>query len=373
MTPTTRCRLLIALLCALVLSPACTRTPPEGVVGVILPLTGPLKQWGLDMQAAVEVALAELPADRRPLLVPCDNGGTARGTTTAFEHVQSQGATVVIGPLTTDNAITAGIVARGMALPAVLPAATGDEVLDGNTFSVRMCHGDAEAGRALAAWARDELGLQRVAVVIDLRASYSLGLTESFSREFQRRNGLVVDEVNYYGGDPALASVLDEVAALDVDGALLAGYAPDLILMVEGARDERVSDLVLLGGDAWGGAGLPEALAGRVKGAYHTRHFNPEDESPRVAAFLDAYRAHTGSAPSDAAALAYDAASAVFSVFDPKLDGPELLVRLRELREFPGVTGTIDIDARGAPGHKAIILEQYHDPDRPAFVARIDG
>lgn len=368
-----RARLLIALLCALVLSPACSRTPPQGVVGVILPLTGPLKQWGLDMQAAVEVALAELPPDRRPLLVPCDNGGTARGTTTAFEHVRSQGASVVIGPLTTDNAITAGIVARGMAMPCVLPAATGNEVLNGNTFSVRMCHGDAEAGRALAAWARDELGLERVAVVVDLRAAYSLGLAESFSREFQRRSGLIAGEVSYYGGDPALTGVLDEVAAMDIDGALLAGYAPDLILMVEGARNPSVKDLVLLGGDAWGGAGLPDALAGRVKGAYHTRHFNPEDDRPRVTGFLDAYRAHTGSSPSDAAALAYDAASAVFSVFDPKLDGPELLVRLRGLQDFPGVTGTIDIDARGAPGSKAVILEQYHDPDRPAFVARIDG
>jgi len=370
---TTRARLLIALLFALTLSPACSRTPPEGVVGVILPLTGPLKQWGMEMQAAVEVALAELPLDRRPLLVPCDNGGTARGTTTAFEHVRSQGASVVIGPLTTDSAITAGIVARGMALPCVLPAATGDEVLRGNSFSVRMCHGDAEAGRALAAWARDELGLQRVAVVVDLRAAYSLGLAESFSHEFQRRGGLVVGEVSYYGGDPALTSVLDDVAKMQIDGALLAGYAPDLINMVEGARDPRVSELVLLGGDAWDGAGLPDALAGRVKGAYHTRHFNPEDKDPRVAAFIDAYRAHTGSSPSDAAALAYDAARAVFSVFDPALDGPELLVRLRGLRDFPGVTGSIDIDASGAPGGKAVILEQYHDPDRPAFVARIDG
>lgn len=368
-TPT---RLLTALACVLVLSAGCSRTPPQGVVGLILPLTGPLKQWGLEMQAAVEVALAELPSDRRPLLVPCDNGGTARGTTTAFEHVRGQGATVVIGPLTTDNAITAGIVARGMAIPCVLPAATGDDVLDGNSFSLRLCHSDAEAGRALAAYARDTLGLLHAVVVVDLRAAYSLGLARSFGREFQRRNGTIV-EVSYHGGDPELQGVLDEVTALEADSALLAGYAPDLIIMVEGSSSGRLADLVLLGGDAWGGFGLSAALSGRVKGAYHTRHFNPEGSDPRVIGFIEAYKAHTGSLPSDAAALAYDAASAVFSVFDPALDGPELLVRLRSLQDFPGVTGTINIDAQGAAASKAVILEQYHDPDRPAFVALIGG
>jgi branched-chain amino acid transport system substrate-binding protein len=366
-------RRLFILVCALALGAGCSRAPPQGVVGLILPLTGPLKQWGLDMQAAVEIALSELPPERRPLLVPCDNGGTARGTTTAFEHVASQGATVVIGPLTTDNAITAGIVARGMTLPCMLPAATGDQVLDGNTYSVRICHGNAEAGRALAVYAREELGLTRMVVVVDLRAAYSVGLAESFSREFQRRNGVITDEVGYYGGDPALGGVLDEVAAMEVEGALLAGYAPDLILMVQGARDPGVADLVLMGGDAWGGAGLPVALAGRVKGAYHSRHFNPEDTDPRVLGFLDAYHAHTGSEASDAAALAYDAASAVFSIFDPDLDPTEMMARLRGLQNFPGVTGMIDIDERGAAVRKPVFLEQYHDPDQPGFVARIDG
>jgi branched-chain amino acid transport system substrate-binding protein len=368
-----RALVLAGALCLAALAAGCgAGAAPQGVVGVILPLTGQLQQWGLDMQAAVDVAWAELPAAPRPLLLSCDNGGTARGTTTAFEHVVGQGATVVIGPLTTDNAITAGIVARDMAIPCVLPAATGDEVLAGSGFSVRVCSGDAEAGRALARYAREELALERVALVVDLTSAYSLGLSESFSREFRRERGLIVDEVGYYGGDRALGGVLDQVAAMDVQGALLAGYAPDLVPMVEGARDPRVADLVLLGGDAWGGAGLPEALAGRCAGAFHTRHFNPEDSDPRVVAFRDAYRAQTGSEPSDAAALAYDAARAVLSVFDPALDGPELLARLRDITDFPGVTGVIRIDPRGAAGGKAVYLEQFHDPQRPAMVGRID-
>jgi len=156
-----------------------------------------------------------------------------------------------------------------------------------------------------------------------------------------------------------------------VDGALLAGYLPDVTRMLEGASDKRLADLVLLGGDGWGGAGLAQAFAGRVRGAYRTRHFHPGRDDPQVADFEARWRAATGEEPSDTAALTFDAARAVLSVFDPEVDALEMHRRLLRLPHREGVTGPLDVDPRGAAARRPIFLEQVHDPAGPSIVAEL--
>ena len=343
----------------------------QGKLGLVIPLTGPLAERGHEMRVALDLALDELPPERRPEVLQADCEGSARRTTTAFGDLASLGATVVMGPLTTDEVEAASLVARAVGVSCVAPAATGAELGDASGWTLRLCYSDDDAAHALAGWARMQLHLDRLATVVDLRSAYSLGLARAFAREFSRLNGRIVGEVTYHSGDPDATTVLDQVAALPVQGALLAGYLPDIVRMLDGASDQRVAGLVLLGGDGWGGAGLHQAFAGRVAGAYHTRHFNPERNDPLVTDFVARWRAATGEEPSDAAALTFDAARAVLSVFDPRADALELHRRLLRLPHSEGVTGPLDVDPRGAAARRPIFLEQVHDPTGPSIVAEL--
>ncbi len=361
--------LLLLLLCA-ALSASCSRRQP-GAIGLSLPITGPFKEWGEDLRAGIQLALDQQPDPQR-LIVTVDNGSTVRGVTASLEHLVKQGATVIIGPLTTDNAQAAGVVSHALGVPCVVPGATGPELGAAGDSLLRLCYSDAEAGRALAVWARQSADLQRLAVVIDLSSSYSLGLAQAFTQEFHRQRGRIVGEVYYRAGAEDRQSVLDQVAALDVQGALVAGYAGDIEVMVRQSRSPRLAELVLLGGDGWEGAGLRTALAGRVAGAYHTRHFQPDADDPRVQSFVAAYQAAHLAAPSDLAALGYDAANFVLRSFDPQASAQQLLLALRTAGEFQGVTGRIALDAQGSAHDKDVILVQLHDPAAPAFVTRLD-
>jgi branched-chain amino acid transport system substrate-binding protein len=361
--------LLISALAAAWVAPACAPSG-QGAIGVVVPLTGALKEWGLELQAGIELAL-EQDGDPGRRVMWSDNGGTATGTTAAIEHLVSQGASVILGPLTTDNAITAGIVARSLRVPLVVPAATGPGITTPGSSSVRICYEDNRAGRALARWAAAQAGLSRLAVVTDLESAYSIGLARAFEREFRRLGRRVVGEVTYRSGSAGRAGVLDEVAALDVEGALIAGYAPDIVVMVLGARGDSVGRLVLLGGDGFSGAGLRQALVGRVAGAYHTRHLDPMGSEPLLRAFLTDYEARHGAPPSDASALGFDAARMVLSVHDPLADGHELLLRLRAMRGFPGVTGTISLDPLGSAMSKPVVLVRVDDPAGPMVIGRL--
>ncbi len=358
------CLLLLALL------PACGRSP-AGQVGLLLPLTGPLAERGHEMRTAFDLALAELPADRRPGVLEADSCGSARRTTMAYGELAALGASVVLGPLTTDEVEAATLVARAVRVPCVGPAATGTHAPDGDPWAMRLCYSDDDAARALAGWARMTLHLERAATVVDLRSSYSLNLARAFAREFSRLNGRIVGEVTYHSGTPQAASTLDAVVALEVELALVAGYGADFVRMLDGAADPRLASLVLLGGDGWASGGLHQACSGRVRGAYHTRHYDPAADDPLVRDFQQRWLEATGQQPSDAAALTYDAARSVLRLFDEGADGPALRDALLGLRDQPGVTGPLTLDPRGTAVRRPIYLEQVHEPSGPSIVARL--
>jgi branched-chain amino acid transport system substrate-binding protein len=277
----------------------------------------------------------------------------------------------VLGPLTADEVDAAALLARSERVPCIAPAATGADVAGADGWTVRACFGDEEVARALADYARMTLRLERMATVVDLRSSYSLGLAEAFAREFSRLNGRIVREVSYHSGDLDVARVLDVVAELPAEGALLAGYAPDVETMIQGARAPRLADLILLGGDAWGGGTLDRAFAGRVRGAYHTRHFDPRSTDPPVVDFVQRWTAATGRPPSDVAALSYDAARALLAVLPERSDPVLLHERLLGLHDRVGVTGVLTIDPRGTAMRRTIYLEQLHEESGPSIVAKL--
>ncbi len=105
--------------------------------------------------------------------------------------------------------------------------------------------------------------------------------------------------------------------------------------MLQGANDPRVAGLVLLGGDGWGGGTLDHAFQGKVRGAWHTRHFDPGSEDPPVRDFIARWRQQTGELPSDAAALTYDAARVLLSILPPTPDDALLRQRLLDCTTCP--------------------------------------
>ncbi len=348
---------------------------PEAAIGVLLPLSGELAPWGSQARLAIELALETGPEGSRPRLLVRDTRGDATEAARLFEELCDEGATVVLGPLTTDNALAVGLVARARGVPLVVPGATGTGVTGGNSFVFRICYTDAEAARALASFARRDLQLGNVIVAVDLTQSYSVGLAEAFSREFRMLQGLVLDEHAYFGGDDpeGLAGVLAWAARREADGVFIPGYAKHVERMVEGTDDAVLADLVLLGADGWDQPGLQTLLVDRVAGAYYTTHFSLDEQRPGGAAFVDAFRERAGADPTGFAALAYDAARAVEQVFDAAIEAATVRDRIGRLRRFEGVTGRVTLGPDGSPASKGIVLEQLHDSRRSRFIRRLDG
>jgi len=369
-------RAALGLVACLLLFSRCGGGDPA--VGVLVSQSGPRAEEQRLALAAILQAWEEWPAESRPRLLLADDQGTRLGAVAAFDNLVEQGATAVIGPLSADAALAAAASARLRAVPLLAPSASGEEITRQNPYALRICAGDDDVARELAAFARYRLQIARVALVVDLADRHALGLADAFAREFHMRRGRVLDQISIHGCDEQAVSALERAAALDVEAVLIAaGHAP-LMTMLAGCPASRLSDRVLLGDACWKGPGLDELLAERrPEGAWIAGHFHPDErELPsetgaQVGRFVDAFVARQGQPPDELAALAYDAARAMLAVYDRDADSQELCRRLRELQYVVGVTGTIHMESGGRPRSKTLVIEQLHDPRRSGFEERV--
>lgn len=353
----------------------------ENCVGVLLPLSGAFQEWGREAKSGMLMAWDEADPKHATRLHFVDTQSREDLIPSLIgELVEVHGASIIIGPLTTGQTLVAAASAESWGVPLLTPSATAEEVTQDNPWAFRLCYSDPEVAEALAHFARYDLELQRLAVVADLGNAWSVGLAERFAREFVRARGSIVAEVTHYDDPEELASVLDRVAALDVEGALVAEYHDNLVVMLRGASDPRLGDLVLLGSDGWEGPEAPGVMQGRVKGAYYTSHFSPDEgdvpdeRQTLVASFLQRYEDRFGGQPpTDFVALGFDAVRAVLSVFDPDADGAAMAERLRSLR-YSGVTGRLQFDSGGGPQGKSLVFERIDLPATESrFVKRSRG
>jgi branched-chain amino acid transport system substrate-binding protein len=156
------------------------------------------------------------------------------------------------------------------------------------------------------------------------------------------------------------------------------GYYTEVGLIGRQARELGYTGL-LLGGDGWDSPKLLEIAGAALEGCFLSNHYSVEDPSPVVQNFVSSYRLRYGEAPDAFAALGYDtmrllvdclqrlhaADAAAFAALagggGDAAAGAAARARLRDLiagtRDFPGVTGSIGLDAARNAIKPAVVLE----------------
>lgn len=90
--------------------------PPRNRIALLLPLSGPQAPLGAAMQQAAELALFER-GNRNVDFLPIDTGGTTAGAAAAARRAVSNGARVIVGPLTAAETSAASSPARAGRVP----------------------------------------------------------------------------------------------------------------------------------------------------------------------------------------------------------------------------------------------------------------
>lgn len=298
----------------------------EITLGVVLPFTGSLGEYGNAFKDGIDLAVeqmnAQLEAAGRPIrfaVASADSKGTPDGAAKAFQTVvQTSGAQVVVGPLSTSEVLGAKQFADTNKITIIAPASSGlsGAIPDDYIFRV-MNPPDNFQSQAFSGLSAAR-GYENV-VVLHLDDPFGNGLTEAFTEQFQAAGGKEVVAVKYA---PEPSDLTSEVTKVSSEIARLseAGSTAFMCICFLGDAQKVLQQAVVdpvMGTVDWMGVEnlhTPDILADEDQAAFlgqvrFTSVSAANIINPNTQPFIDAFSAKYGKEPGPFTNYAYDAAN----------------------------------------------------------------
>ena len=118
--------------------------------------------------------------------------------------------------------------------------------------------------------------------------------------------------------------------------------------------------LPVLGGDGWDSSKLAEiATPSALNNSFFSNHYSPDEKSPAVTTFVEAYKKEYNAVPDAFAALSYDATIMVLDAMKKanSADPVKIKDELAKTKNFAAVSGLISLNENHDPVKSAVIIE----------------
>ena len=294
------------------------------VLGVVLPFSGNLGTFGQDFARGVELAVAQINAELEAAgssihfeIASADTENTPEGAARAVQTiVQTTGAQVMVGPLTTSEVLGAKQFADENGVVIVAPASSGAAAaIPGDSIYRVIYPPDVFASKAYA-----NIALERShenMVVLHLDDPFGNGMNEGFTANFLAGGG---GEVASFAYTPGATELSSEAAAVS---AALAGFGDNAgffcVCFLSGAQaflqvaqiDPTLTSVQWMGNEAMtaaeilADAGHAQTLA---NADFITVSFSSES-TPLTQIFIDDFNAMFDKDPGIFTNYAFDAAN----------------------------------------------------------------
>lgn len=375
--------LLIIMSLAVSLSGCSKPVPPSGAfeqtikIGLILPLKGSYEKYGALCKNGIDLAIDEINArggvlGRNLEALPGNDTSDARvAASVAQNYAEVQRVSAIIGPYTSQSALTAAPVANQNGVPMVTIRASESNVTRIGQAIFRACYVDTYQGTILGRFAGRDLKAKKAAVIYNSGDEDAKTLISNFKHEIEKY-GCKVETVQSYDNKATdFTSQIGEIEKVKPDVVLLPDFEDKAGQIMKQAAEMGVKT-TYLGTDFWNVENLLKIAGKAAVGSYLTDHFSPDDPNPEVQKFVDSYEGDYGIKPGPSAALSYDAVSLVVEAMKKanSSDPDKIRAALVSIKNFKGVTGTYTFDTDRDPVKGGVILKVLDDSQ--AFEKRIE-
>lgn len=322
----------------------------ETLISAVLPLTGEYSLYGQSIKKGIEIAHTTMQGDPEIphyILNIVDSKSDPELAKTLLEQEYSNGAIAVIGGVTTGEALQMVSIADEYGRVLISPSASTPDLTGISANFYRVFPSDAKEGATMGNFASTDLSLEEVAIVAK-EDHYARGIQSIFKSEFERLGGKVVEVIEYPEGPADFTGFIDRVINLNPQGVYVAAYANDIATLITGLREKGFKGRILTT-SAFAAPEVIEGVGENANNVFLTQAvFEVTSEEPLIAGFVAAYRDAYGLSPDIFAAHGFDALFVLGEAL--KNAGPipsDFWQSVRGLREFMGVTGTLQFDERG--------------------------
>jgi len=308
--------LVLAAMLLLVPLSACNQEDENTIlIGGLAPLTGDVAVYGIAVRNAAALAFEEINEKGgilgKQIKYQCeDEKGDPTEAVNAFNKLMNnENIVAFLGDVTTKPTLAVAPLAAEEGIPMITPTATHVDVTKAGDNIFRSCFIDPFQGSMMAVFAKENLNVQKVAIIYNTSDDYSDGLHESF-KEKAEELGMEVVAIKGYSKDATdFNAELTAIQAEDPDAIYVPDYYGTDALIATQARALGFNK-PLLGCDGWDGVldVLAEEKYSVVNNVYFTNHYFVGDTDEKVKAFVANYEKKYGVKPNALAALAYDAA-----------------------------------------------------------------
>jgi branched-chain amino acid transport system substrate-binding protein len=334
------------------------------LLGQVGALTGGQATFGISTRNGIEMAIKDANAaggvnGKKLAIRVYDNQSKPEEAAQAATRLITQDKVVLIlGDVASSNSLAMAEKAQAAGVPMITPSSTNTTVTQKGDYIFRVCFIDPFQGYVMAKFARENLKLGKVAVLQDNKSAYSIDLSGVFTRKFTEMGGKVATTESYSQGDTDYRAQLTAVRKTQPDGIYVPGYYSEVGIVARQAREVGLK-VPLMGGDGWDSEKLFELGGSAIQGSYFSNHYSPDNPDPRVQKFISDYKAAYGAVPDALAALGYDAARVAIEALKraKDLSGPAVRDAIAQTKDFPGVAGTITLDANRNAVKSAVVLK----------------
>uniref|UniRef100_A0A7C4W1R7 Ethanolamine utilization protein EutJ n=1 Tax=Desulfatirhabdium butyrativorans TaxID=340467 RepID=A0A7C4W1R7_9BACT len=295
-------------------------------------------------------------------LIEIDNLGSPIGSKQAAEKAVALGVTAIIGLAWSSHALAAAPIAQQAGIPLITNISTHPSITEIGDYIFRACFSDRFAGRVMAAFVRNDLKAETVAIAQDLSSSYSMGLADIFEKQFRQEGGRIIDRISYKQPIENFDKIVDAVVKANADVLFIPGY-DESATIIRKARQKGLKSIPI-GGDGWNFGEFFRRADGKASGAYFWTHYVTHSGSAQALRFeSECPQILQGQSMVPGAALGYDAARLLADAIRRAGSTDRKAIRdaLAATRDFEGATGRISFE------------EGSRDPQKPLAIMQIQG
>jgi branched-chain amino acid transport system substrate-binding protein len=329
-------------------------------IGVFEPLSGKDKEAGEAELAGIELAhsvRAEVMG--KPVeLVVADNHSDIDEAFSAARSLVEKKVAVVLGSYRSTLSIAGGSVFEENKIPAIAVTNSNPLVTNTNDYYFRARYVESFQGVAVAIYAVEELGAEKVAVMREIDNNFAIAVSQAFADKIVSLTDdpeSVAYTADYAAGTANYSSELAGIRDSGAEVVFLPTSVENGAAVVEQARRLGV-DALFLGTDLWDDETLlraaDETTLGRM--AFSSDLGQDVGGNALSVAFSRAYaeKYGDGAEPSAAVMLGFDAYMLALDAIDRAGTSTRTdMIRdaLTVTRSFPGVSGNISFDENGDP------------------------
>src|ERR1051325_1964069 len=176
-------------------------------VGEFASLTGKEAAWGRSSHNGTQLGIDEINANggvlgkKLVLISEDDQSKEGEAATVVHKLVSRDHVVTVLGEVASGRSLAAAPICQSSKIPMISPSSTNPKVTDTGDYIFRVCFTDPFQGKLLADFGRKSLKANKVAVLSDVAAAYSVGLSQFFKEAFTASGGTIIVEQKYNGGD----------------------------------------------------------------------------------------------------------------------------------------------------------------------------